>query len=140
MKEKDKDQDDEERMLRMQLLQSQGKRKKNKKGLEQLYGKPKEKKPPPKPRAENHDQNDEEKVAVNDETDMVDSLTGLPHEDDELLFVVPVCAPYSTLTNYKYKVKLTPGTGKRGKACKTPWPCSLPRKASPIMKRIYLNL
>lgn len=128
IKEKYKDQDDEERELRMQLLQSQGKgkenknKKQNKKGLEQLYGKPKEKRPPPKPRAENPDhqnQNEEEKVTVNDETDMLDSLTGIPHEEDELLFVVPVCAPYSNLTNYKYKVKLTPGTGKRGKACKT---------------------
>ena len=118
IKEKYKDQDDEERELRMQLLQSQGKgkenknKKQNKKGLEQLYGKPKEKRPPPKPRAENPEhpnQNEEEKVAVNDETDMLDSLTGIPHEEDELLFVVPVCAPYSTLTNYKYKVKLTPG-------------------------------
>merc|ERR550525_841621 len=135
MKEKYKDQDDEERMLRMQLLQSQGKgkenkSKKNKKGLEQLYGKPKEKKPPPKPRAENHDQNDEEKVAVNDETDMVDSLTGLPHEDDELLFAVPVVAPYSTVLHYKYKVKLTPGTGKRGKACKTALAMFLADKAT----------
>ena len=114
IKEKYKDQDDEERELRMQLLQGQGKGKenkknKNKKGLEQLYGKPKEKKPAPKPRPESHEQNDDEKVAVNDETDMIDSLTGIPHEEDELLFVVPVCAPYSTLNNYKYKVKLTPG-------------------------------
>merc|ERR1719362_33935 len=58
IKEKYKDQDDEERELRMQLLQSQGKgkenknKKQNKKGLEQLYGKPKEKRPSPKPRAE----------------------------------------------------------------------------------------
>jgi len=128
MKEKYKDQDDEERELRMQLLQSQGKGKedkknKNKKGMEQLYGKSKvkEKRPPPKPRAEtNADNNvDDEKVVVNDEIDMLDSLTGIPHDEDELLFVVPVCAPYSTLNNYKFKVKLTPGTGKRGKACKT---------------------
>ena len=102
----------------MQLLQSQGKEKSSKnksskKGLEQLYGKSKtkEKRPPPKPRIESEAPTgpDEEKVAVNDETDMVDSLTGLPVEEDELLFVVPVCAPYSTLNNYKFKVKLTPG-------------------------------
>ena len=118
IKEKYKDQDEEERELRMQLLQSQGKEKasknkSSKKGLEQLYGKSKtkEKRPPPKPRPESEAGvgPDEEKVAVNDETDMVDSLTGLPVEEDELLFVVPVCAPYSTLNNYKFKVKLTPG-------------------------------
>ena len=80
--------------------------------MEQLYGKSKikEKRPPPKPRAETNTENvDDEKVVVNDETDMLDSLTGIPHDEDELLFVVPVCAPYSTLNNYKFKVKLTPG-------------------------------
>jgi len=133
IKEKYKDQDEEERELRMQLLQSEGKGKegkgkKNKKGLEQLYGKSKskavkEKRPPPKPKTEIVDGEEvvveEEKVAVNDETDMLDSLTGIPVSEDELLFAIPVCAPYNTLINYKFKVKLTPGTGKRGKSCKT---------------------
>lgn len=133
IKEKYKDQDDEERELRMQILQSKGKEKesknkKNKRGLEQLYGKtkstaPKEKRPPPKPKTEIIDGEEvvveEEKVAVNDETDMLDSLTGVPVAEDELLFAVPVCGPYNTLLNYKYKVKLTPGNGKRGKSCKT---------------------
>jgi hypothetical protein len=34
-----------------------------------------------------------------------------------LLFAVPVVAPYGALSgpNYKYKVKLTPGQGKKGK-------------------------
>uniref|UniRef100_A0A2M4BBL0 Putative rna-binding protein n=1 Tax=Anopheles marajoara TaxID=58244 RepID=A0A2M4BBL0_9DIPT len=50
--------------------------------------------------------------------DMLDALTGQPLEEDELLFAVPVVAPYQSLHNYKYKVKLTPGTGKRGKASK----------------------
>ena len=36
-----------------------------------------------------------------------------------VLFAVPVVAPYTTVLQYKFKVKLTPGTGKRGKACKT---------------------
>jgi len=133
IKEKYKDQDEEERELRMQILQSEGKEKegknnkKNKRGLEQLYGKSKnpvkEKRPPPKPKTEIVDGEEvvveEEKVAVNDETDMLDSLTGVPVAEDELLFAIPVCAPYNTLLNYKFKVKLTPGTGKRGKSCKT---------------------
>ena len=37
---------------------------------------------------------------------------------DLLLFAIPVCAPYISLSNYKYKVKLVPGTLKRGKAVK----------------------
>ncbi|KAJ8341664.1 hypothetical protein SKAU_G00339550 [Synaphobranchus kaupii] len=47
------------------------------------------------------------------------SLTGQPHAEDVLLFAVPVCAPYTALTNYKHKVKLTPGTQKKGKAART---------------------
>ncbi|XP_047133052.1 ribosome quality control complex subunit NEMF isoform X1 [Hydra vulgaris] len=47
---------------------------------------------------------------------IIDSLTGCPLEDDILLHAIPLCAPYSSLQNYKFKVKLTPGTGKRGKA------------------------
>ena len=47
-----------------------------------------------------------------------------------LLFAVPVVAPYSTVLQYKYKVKLTPGTGKRGKACKTALAMFLADKAT----------
>ena len=43
---------------------------------------------------------------------------------------VPVVAPYSTVLQYKYKVKLTPGTGKRGKACKTALAMFLADKAT----------
>jgi len=45
-------------------------------------------------------------------------LTGNPVPEDTLLYAVPISAPYSTLTNYKYKVKLTPGSLKKGKASK----------------------
>ena len=33
---------------------------------------------------------------------MLDSLTGIPTPEDILLFCIPVCAPYSALTNYRY--------------------------------------
>lgn len=46
-------------------------------------------------------------------------MTGNPLDEDELLFCVPVCAPYTTLQNYKHKVKLIPGTTKKGQAIKT---------------------
>ncbi|KAM4690586.1 ribosome quality control complex subunit NEMF-like [Rhinophrynus dorsalis] len=49
---------------------------------------------------------------------LLDSLTAQPHAEDVLLFSVPVCAPYTAMTSYKYKVKLTPGTQKKGKAAK----------------------
>jgi hypothetical protein len=52
---------------------------------------------------------------------MLDALTGAPHDDDQLLYAIPVCAPYHVLANsaaYKYKVKLTPGAQKKGKVAK----------------------
>ncbi|XP_049948427.1 ribosome quality control complex subunit NEMF-like [Schistocerca serialis cubense] len=85
--------------------------------------------PAPKPSNQEHggDESDgggggaaeEVEVTAAAEVDMLDSLTGFPLPEDELLFAVPVVAPYTTLLNYKFKVKITPGTGKRGKAAKT---------------------
>ncbi|PSC75362.1 nuclear export mediator factor Nemf-like isoform X1 [Micractinium conductrix] len=51
-----------------------------------------------------------------DKLTQLDSLTGVPRGEDILLFAVPVCAPYQVMTGYKYKVKLIPGTLKKGKA------------------------
>ena len=48
----------------------------------------------------------------------LDSLTGKPAESDTLLYCLPMCAPYSSLHQYKFKTKLLPGTQKRGKAIK----------------------
>lgn len=45
----------------------------------------------------------------------LDSLTAKPYADDILLYAVPICGPYNALQGYKYRVKLTPGTAKRGK-------------------------
>ncbi|OQR70237.1 nuclear export mediator factor NEMF-like [Tropilaelaps mercedesae] len=72
------------------------------------------------PDGENESENEAENEAApaDDLTAILNSLTGLPVEEDVLLYAVPICAPYSTMTNYKYKVKLTPGTSKRGKAAK----------------------
>lgn len=47
---------------------------------------------------------DEEEAAepvVLAEVDMLDSLTGNPLPEDEILFAVPVVAPYNSLQNYK---------------------------------------
>lgn len=55
--------------------------------------------------------------AVDDTTEL-SKLTGKPHSEDLLLSAVPVCAPYQTLSQYAYRVKLTPGNMKRGKAAK----------------------
>ncbi|KAA3675359.1 uncharacterized protein DEA37_0010787 [Paragonimus westermani] len=57
-------------------------------------------------------------IAEDDWIRLMDTLTGQPVDGDMLLYALPVCAPYSSLVNYKFKVKLTPGTAKRGKAAK----------------------
>jgi len=60
---------------------------------------------------------DEEGGAV-DDTGELGKLTGKPTAEDVILHAIPVCAPYSVLSQYKYRVKLTPGSVKRGKASK----------------------
>lgn len=62
-----------------------------------------------------HEIGEEEKGKLTD----VDYLTGNPLPNDILLYAVPVCGPYSALQSYKYRVKIIPGTAKRGKAAKT---------------------
>lgn len=149
MKEKYKDQDDEDRELIMKLLASAGsnKEEKGKKGKKGKTKDEPVKKPPQKPRGGQrvldvvkeppslqvlaHDLQD---LAVDDphddkedhdldqqgsEENLFDSLTGQPHPEDVLMFAIPICAPYTIMTNYKYKVKLTPGVQKKGKAAKT---------------------
>uniref|UniRef100_A0A646QDP9 Nuclear export mediator factor NEMF n=1 Tax=Hemiscolopendra marginata TaxID=943146 RepID=A0A646QDP9_9MYRI len=64
------------------------------------------------------DEADAKQQAIEDAS-LLAALTGIPTVDDILLFAVPVCAPYNALLNYKYKVKISPGTTKRGKAAKT---------------------
>jgi hypothetical protein len=44
------------------------------------------------------------------------ALTGQPRDEDTLLYAVPMAAPYDVLHKYKYKVKLTPGGQRKGKA------------------------
>ncbi|KAI8946532.1 fibronectin-binding protein A N-terminus-domain-containing protein [Xylaria longipes] len=48
----------------------------------------------------------------------LDALVGTPLPGDEILEVVALCAPYAALGKCKYKVKLQPGTQKKGKAVK----------------------
>lgn len=44
----------------------------------------------------------------------MDKLTGNPKGNDNLLFAVPMCAPYTMMNTHKYKAKLLPGKQKRG--------------------------
>eukprot|EP00581_Thalassiosira_minuscula_P003102 CAMPEP_0183746706 /NCGR_PEP_ID=MMETSP0737-20130205/66895_1 /TAXON_ID=385413 /ORGANISM="Thalassiosira miniscula, Strain CCMP1093" /LENGTH=1321 /DNA_ID=CAMNT_0025982409 /DNA_START=49 /DNA_END=4013 /DNA_ORIENTATION=+ len=60
---------------------------------------------------------DEDGGAIDDTAELA-KLTGKPTGKDVLLAAIPVCAPYAVLSQYKYRVKLTPGSVKRGKASK----------------------
>jgi len=53
-----------------------------------------------------------------DDTTELSKLSGKPEKEDLILYAVPVCAPYQSLSKYAYRVKLTPGNLKRGKASK----------------------
>lgn len=125
IKSKYKDQDEEERQLRMEILKSAGKKptiiadpKLDECAMALKNNKPKQHFEPKQP-TQDADDDDADDKNTGADVDMIDSLTGQPLEDDELLFVIPMIAPYQSIQHYKYKVKLTPGTGKRGRAAKT---------------------
>lgn len=46
------------------------------------------------------------------------ALTGRPQPTDVLLYAMTICAPYDALGDFKYKIKITPGTFKKGKSSK----------------------
>ena len=78
-------------------------------------------------------------LSFQEQLSVLDSFTGCPLPEDILLYSIPVCAPYTAVLNYKwavqlvtvstsnhlpfyvivyvyrYKVKLIPGTSRRGK-------------------------
>lgn len=133
IKEKYKDQDEEDRALMMEMLKPDKSSKESKKAQKQEAkgGKGKSSKtkmskiPAPAPvllEAESDGDEPEPELdqsAPDADLELLSQLSGCPLPDDELLFAVPVVAPYSALNNYKFKVKLTPGSNKRGKAAKT---------------------
>ncbi|XP_046401897.1 nuclear export mediator factor NEMF homolog [Ischnura elegans] len=92
------------------------------------------------PKEDINDDDDEDiNTSTKDELDILNSLTGQPVAEDELLFAIPTVAPYNALANCKYKVKLTPGTGKRGKAAKTALNMFLKDKASTSREKDLLK-
>jgi len=135
LKEKYKFQDEEERELRMQLLQAKPKENEDEPASENSQNEPalvvdaaegdkKSEKPAQsekKPKIEQKDEFEESSApasAPEMETTVLGTLTGCPVEEDELLFAVPVIGPYASMQNYKYRIKLIPGSTKRGKAAR----------------------
>ncbi|KAJ2689784.1 hypothetical protein IWW39_001250 [Coemansia spiralis] len=67
--------------------------------------------------ADDEDDEDAPDLTV-EQLSVLDTLTAAPLPGDNLAFALPVCAPYSTLSQYRYRVKLVPGAMKKGKSCK----------------------
>ncbi|KAH8151929.1 uncharacterized protein LAJ45_03922 [Morchella importuna] len=59
------------------------------------------------------DDDDDETVSV-----PLDAFVGTPVAGDVLLDAVPVCAPWGAMGRFKYRVKMQPGTVKKGRAVK----------------------
>lgn len=68
---------------------------------------------------EESDEEVEISTTTQDDLELLETFTGQPLSDDVLLFSLPFCAPYSAMQNFKFKVKVMPGTNRRGKAAKT---------------------
>lgn len=63
-------------------------------------------------------EDDEDDGEVGPSEHVMDRLVGIVQETDELIHALPVCAPYQALVAYGSKVKIIPGSMKRGKAAK----------------------
>lgn len=98
-----KDQDEDERRARMEILKSDGKgaKEKKKKAQEEEIKKFNRRNPVPRKPKEPAEGEEVDETPATVDVDMLDFLTGSPVEEDELLFAVPVIAPYQTLHNYK---------------------------------------
>ncbi|ORX67522.1 DUF814-domain-containing protein [Linderina pennispora] len=147
MKEKYAEQDDDDREIRMALLGSTGKDVEQaldnaSKPAEEtgISGLPVSSQAPPsivdqfkamatkqdsddkpykKPANEKQLDEDEDAADISmDQMNVLDLLTPSPLAGDNLSFAIPVCAPYNSLSAYKYRVKLVPGVMKKGKASK----------------------
>ncbi|OCT68327.1 nuclear export mediator factor NEMF [Xenopus laevis] len=88
---------------------------------------------------EDKEEADQDPQATEEAENLLDSLSGQPHAEDVLLFSIPVCAPYTSMTNFKYKVKLTPGTHKKGKAAKTALNSFMHSKDSTVREKDLLR-
>jgi hypothetical protein len=118
----------------MQLLGSAGNQSKKKQQEQQKQktqnkdNKKKNESAPPRPQSaaaaviddddgEQHEDEEEKAKRLSEDARLLSTLTGQPTIEDPLINVIGVCAPWVTLNNYKYKVKILPGgLGKKGKS------------------------
>ncbi|KAF1356458.1 hypothetical protein BDV97DRAFT_287364 [Delphinella strobiligena] len=129
------DQDEEDRALAMQLLGSRAAEEKREAALAEKAKKTETEEEQRARRRAQHERTQKEGLeaeetrrlqleAGNDDLDeeeaaavtQLDSLIGWPFAGDDILEAYPVCAPWAALAKNKYKVKLQPGSQKKGKA------------------------
>ena len=67
---------------------------------------------------EDEEQDAEQLEQERAEHDNIDLLVPAPEPGDELIAAIPVVAPWQAMARMKYKVKLQPGSAKKGKAVK----------------------
>ena len=130
IKKKYKDQDEEERRIRMKALGNPMPEPKTESEVNSSIevDETGDKKESGKSKNNNGKRNNnrvkQSTVKVDDSTpldlpeEQLRALTATPRAEDTILFCLPVSAPYSTMSKYKYKVKLTPGSQRRGRSCK----------------------
>ncbi|KAJ1548472.1 hypothetical protein HK405_003067, partial [Cladochytrium tenue] len=69
--------------------------------------------------AEDDDDDDGDDENAGARLDMLDLLTAKPLAGDSVVAAIPVCAPWTCMAKYQIKVKLIPGSLKKGKAAKS---------------------
>eukprot|EP01017_Pseudomicrothorax_dubius_P042125 TRINITY_DN6831_c0_g3_i7.p1 TRINITY_DN6831_c0_g3~~TRINITY_DN6831_c0_g3_i7.p1 ORF type:complete len:213 (-),score=84.91 TRINITY_DN6831_c0_g3_i7:309-947(-) len=159
------EQDEEERQLRMQLMGSKEVvlekpkpaaptyEKEAKAGKDQKKGDGKQEQRKPKEGKEGGEQSkrqprnaqptlevQEEKEVTESEVNEINQLIATPLKDDTIFFAVVVCAPYVTMNTYKYRVKLLPGTLKKGKAVKLGLDLMTSQADVPLEKQLIKNI
>lgn len=61
------------------------------------------------------EETNEDESSIINYLEILDSFISKPQPEDCLVNFIPVFAPWSSLTKFKYKVKIQPGSGKKGK-------------------------
>ena len=68
--------------------------------------------------ADDQETNDESHIT--NYLEILDSFRSKPSVNDKIIGIVPVFAPWSSLQKFKYKVKIQPGSGKKGNVLEMP--------------------
>lgn len=119
------DQDEEERRLRMEALGTL-KQVEEKQREEQQQSKSQSEKFKRDRKQEDRKRNEEREYkkyimeedkesSLSNYLEILDSILPKPNSEDVLVNAIPVFAPWGALSRFKYKVKIQPGTGKKGK-------------------------